>query len=261
MTAPNYIKILGTAGARHVVARQLRSSAGTFLSIHGKSILLDPGPGTLVRLAKSKPAIDVTGLDAIVLSHRHIDHACDVNILIDAMTAGGLQRRGSLFAPSDALGPGDPVVLHYLRGFLEEIVTLEEGKEYSIGPVRFSTSIRHRHPVETYGLRFDAEGCKVSFLVDTAYFPELAESYRDADVLIINLVRREPRPIGLIQHLCLDDVRALLAEVRPGRTILTHFGMTMHREKPWELASALADELGLDVAAASDGMTIELSSN
>lgn len=259
MTDSNFIKILGTAGARHVVARQLRSSAGTFLSIEGKRILLDPGPGTLVRLAKSKPAIDVTGLDAIILSHRHIDHTNDVNILIDGMTAGGLQRKGSLFATSDALGPGDPVVLHYLRGFLEEIVTLEEGKEYSLGPVRFSTSVRHRHPVETYGLSFDAGGRTVSFLVDTAYFPELAESYRGTDVLIINLVRREPREIGLIQHLCLDDVRALLAEIRPGRTILTHFGMTMHREKPSELAAALAEELGLDVAAASDGMTIELS--
>jgi len=258
MTEPNFIKILGTAGARHVVARQLRSSAGTFLYLQGMRIILDPGPGTLVRLAKSRPAIDVAALDAIILSHRHIDHTSDVNILIDAMTAGGLKRKGSLFAPAEALGPGDPVVLHYLRGFLEEIVILKEEREYHVGPVRFSTSVRHRHPVETYGLKFDVEGRTISFLVDTAYFPELAESYRGTDVLVVNLVRREPREIGLIQHICLDEVRTLLTEIRPGRTILTHFGMTMHQAKPWELAASLARELDLDVAAASDGMTIEL---
>ena len=32
----NFIKFLGTAGARYVVARQLRSSAGIWMNIEGK---------------------------------------------------------------------------------------------------------------------------------------------------------------------------------------------------------------------------------
>jgi len=51
----DFIKLPGTAGARFVVARQLRSSAGVYLRINGKNNILDPGPGTLVRCAKSKP--------------------------------------------------------------------------------------------------------------------------------------------------------------------------------------------------------------
>ena len=40
--------------------------------------------------------------------------------------------------------------------------------------------------------------------------------------------------------------------------ILTHFGMTMHRAKPWELAQQLSQETGVEVRAASDGTTFEL---
>jgi len=98
MTGEDHIKFLGTAGARFVVARQLRASAGVFIKMKGSNIILDPGPGTLVRCAKSKPPIDIAALDAVILSHAHIDHTNDANILIDAMTGGGLKKRGILFA-------------------------------------------------------------------------------------------------------------------------------------------------------------------
>ena len=40
--------------------------------------------------------------------------------------------------------------------------------------------------------------------------------------------------------------------------ILTHFGMTMYRAKPWELTQQLSQETGVEVRAASDGTTFEL---
>ncbi len=258
MSSADLIKILGTAGARYVVARQLRYSAGTLIRLGGETILLDPGPGTLVRLAKSKPAIDVTTLDAIILSHGHIDHCNDVNVLIDGMTEGGLKRRGRLFAPRDCLEGENAVVFNYLREFLEEIVTLEPEREYQQGGVSFSTSAPHDHGTETYGIIFDHRGDRISFMVDTRFFPELLPSYEGSGVLVINLVRHKPHESGDVRHLCLDDAREILKAIRPRQAVLTHFGMTMIRAKPWVVAQQLADELGLDVRAASDGMTIEL---
>jgi phosphoribosyl 1,2-cyclic phosphodiesterase len=258
MTDRDHIKFLGTAGARFVVAQQLRFSAGVFLGLKGKAIILDPGPGTLVRCARSKPPIDVAGLDAVILTHAHIDHTNDVNILIDAMTGGGLKKRGVLLAPRECLDGDNAVVLKYLRAYLEDIVTLESEREYGIGDLTFSTSVRHQHPVETYGVRFDVEGRRVSFLVDTQYFLGLAESYRGSDVLVVNVVRHRPHESGDVMHLSVDDVRRLIAETRPGKVIMTHFGMTMLRAKPWVIASELSAETGVEVIAASDGMTVEL---
>lgn len=253
-----FIKFLGTAGARFVMAKQIRSSAGTFISMKGKNIILDPGPGTLVRLAASKPKIDVDKLDAIILTHAHIDHSNDANVLIDSMTGGGLTRRGVLFAPWDCVHGEDPVILKYLRGFLEDIVVLEENKEYRLGGLSFSTSLKHHHAVETYGIKFNLDDLVVSFMVDTRFFPELIRSYQDSDVLIVNVVRSAPHESGRIMHLNMDDAGTIISGIKPKKVFLTHFGMTMLKAKPWELARRLTDELGIDVVAASDGMTVEL---
>ena len=61
----NWIKFVGTAGARFVVAKQLRSSGGLWFSLQGMNLYMDPGPGALVRSLSSKPKLDPTKLDGI----------------------------------------------------------------------------------------------------------------------------------------------------------------------------------------------------
>src|SRR6516164_129719 len=117
-------------------------------------IHVDPGPGALVRALTHVPPCIPRELDAIVLSHKHLDHSGDVNALIEAMTSGGFRRRGMLLAPPDAFD-GEPVVLPYAQGFAEKLVRLEEhGGPYAIGEVELRTSIAHVHAVRTFGLHF-----------------------------------------------------------------------------------------------------------
>ncbi|MDI6703500.1 MAG: MBL fold metallo-hydrolase [bacterium] len=252
------IKFLGTAGARFVVAKQLRSSAGVFIRFLGKNIILDPGPGTLVKCATSKPPIDVSKIDSIILTHAHIDHSTDVNVMIDAMTSGGLKKRGILFATGESLSGDNSVVLNYLRTFLEDIVTLRENERYNIGDLQFETSIRHNHQAETYGIRFNLPNQDISFMVDTKYFPGLIESYKNSDILIMNVVRYTPHEKGEVLHLCVEDVKEILRKIKPKKAIMTHFGMTMLKAKPWELAKRLSEEFDVEVVCATDGMKIEV---
>lgn len=252
------LKFLGTAGARFVVARQLRSSAGLYLEAMGKKVIIDPGPGTLVRLNAVRPRIDVEKIDGLILTHGHIDHANDVNILIDAMTQGGLRKKGWLFAPQECLGGEKAVVFNYLKEYLEGIVSLKPDTSYSLGELQWRTSIRHLHPVETYGLIFEIKGKKLAIVADTKFFPALIDCYRQAHWLVLNVVRDSPFEDPSIQHLVLDDARRLIREIKPAVAILTHFGLGMLRAKPFELARKLEEELGLKVIAASDGLTIPL---
>jgi ribonuclease BN (tRNA processing enzyme) len=253
------VKLLGTAGARHVMARQLRYSAGTYLQMSGQRLLLDPGPGTLVRCARSRPRIDPTALDGVVLTHGHIDHSGDVNAVLDALTAGGLSRRGALYAPRECLEGPSAVVLTYVRECLAQEVALAPTATYSLGALRFRTSPTLQHPMETYGLVFEAEGRpSVGFVTDTRYFGGLADVYRGVDLLIVNVVLLRHTPGRDIMHLSLPDAEQIIFEVRPRKAVLTHFGMTMLKAKPRELAAAMSDRLGLEVVAASDGMTVEL---
>lgn len=259
MNTGDCIKFLGTAGARYVVLKQLRSSAGAYLNINGQGIILDPGPGTLVRCAASKPKIVGKDINAIILSHTHIDHSTDVNVMIELMTDGGFTKRGVLFAPEEALSGGDAVVLRYVRPFLDRIEVLKPNTDYTLGGLRFRTHGKHHHSTETYGFTFSSAEGPVSFIVDTLFFPELCEWYAGSAVLVINLVRLIPHESEKVMHLTYDDAKTLIGTIRPRLAIITHFGMTMIKAKPWEVASKLSDDTGVEVIAAGDGKTVELA--
>lgn len=249
---PDVIIFLGTAGARFVVIHQFLPSGGAWLSLGGTQILLDPGPGCLVQAVRRK--VDPSKLEAIILSHRHLDHCADINITIEAMTDGGMKKRGLVFTPADALDH-DPVIFSYLRPCLKSIETLTAGGCYQLNDISFETPVRHKHPVETYAFVFRTPRHALSWITDTRYFDELA-SYYAAELLIINVVRLSPG--APIDHLSLPEGKRITEEMRPKAAILTHFGMTMWRAKPWELAKRLTEETGVSVVAARDGMRFNL---
>lgn len=249
----NYIKFLGTAGARFVMIKQLRSSGGLWISCFGTNVLVDPGPGSIVRCANSRPKLDPCRLDAIILTHCHLDHAGDINVMIEAMTEGGFKKRGIVFCPPEALREGS-VVFRYLRDFPEKIEVLAPRKKYKVGEFSFETSMPHIHPITTFGLKFRIEDTSVSLVTDTRYFSGLKDFY-DTDILIIAVVFAEPRPD--IDHLSLPEAELLIKEIKPKKAILTHFGMTMLKARPQRLAEELSRKLGINVQAAYDGMKLE----
>ncbi len=239
-----------------MVMKQFRASGGAWLSVGKTNLYIDPGPGALVRCLNSKPKLEPSTLDGILLTHKHLDHSGDVNVMIEAMTDGGFRKRGILFAPRDALEE-DPVVLKYVKGYVERVEVLEENSEYQIGDIRFSTARKHQHRVETYGLNFRISPQMLSWITDTKFFPELPNLYR-GEILVIHVVRLKPIGDDPIDHLSVEDVKTIVKKTKPKLTILTHFGMTMIKEKPWVVAAELEKELGLKIIAASDGMKIDL---
>ncbi|MFH1784015.1 MAG: MBL fold metallo-hydrolase [bacterium] len=248
------IRFLGTGGARFVVARQLRASGGIWLELEGANIIIDPGPGSLVSCARQQPKLDPSSLDGIILTHRHLDHSTDINVMIEAMTKGGFTRRGIVLVPSDALDE-DPVVLKYVRGFPQELLVLKESGNYHIGDVEISTPIRHIHSSETYGLNIKKGGISLSFISDTSYFDGLLECYK-GDILVINLVMLNPKKT--LKHISVSDAKRIISHIKPRMAIITHFGTTMIDAGPDKVADKLQKETGVRVVAAEDGMRIDL---
>jgi len=249
----NTITFLGTAGARIMVANQIRASGGIWLNLKGTQILIDPGPGSIVQSTQRKFQADQ--LKAIILSHRHLDHSGDLNIMVEAMTQGGFQPRGQVFLPADALD-SEPVLFSYLRGYLDKLETFQEGKSYQIDGVTFSTPVRHHHSVETYGLKFTSGEQSFSYIADSLYFDGLVDHYQ-SDLIIINLVFTKPR--ADVAHLSITDAEHLIAGIKPKVAILSHFGLGIWKAHPWVVAEQLAQKTGYRVIAARDGMQFDLS--
>ena len=250
-----FIKFFGTGGARFVASRQLRATGGLWLKYKETNLYIDPGPGAIVKIRESQERFEPADLDGIVLTHKHMDHSNDVNILIESMAEGGFKKRGTLFAPEDAIGE-DPVVHRFVRNYLDDIVLLKEKGRYSIKDISFNTPVRHRHPVETYGLIFHLN-VTIGLIADTRFFDKLPDYY-PVDYLIINVLRSQPiENHEIIEHLAVDDARTIIARVKPKAAILTHFGFKMIQEGPDVIAERLSDETGVNVIAAQDGMKWE----
>lgn len=248
MSFPNQLIFLGTGGARFVVFSQKRASGGLWLTLEGTHILIDPGPGSLLQCCNHNPPLDPTELSAIILSHRHLDHCADANVMIEAMTRGGTKKGGTLLAPGDALFH-DPVVLMYLRNYLRELDVLKEGHTYHLGPVSLEVGFKLLHPVENYLLTFRTPGFSLVYLSDTRYFPEL-ENIR-GDYLLLNLVLMNH--IG-VDHICKEEAQRIIAAVRPKTALLTHFGTTVLKEGPEKVAKDIAAATGVKTLAGADGM-------
>jgi phosphoribosyl 1,2-cyclic phosphodiesterase len=251
------IRFLGTGGARFVVAKQIRASGGMWMRFGETQIHVDPGPGALVRALATIPPQQPAELDAIVISHKHLDHAGDINAMIEAMAQGGFKPRGVLIAPRDAW-EDNSIMLPYARRFVprHEIVD-ERGGPYAINDVEVRASLRHVHPVETYGLHFRYQGTTVSYLPCTRYFDELIADYaaHQPDVLVINVLRYADTLD--VDHLTLDDAKRLIAGIKPRAAIMTHFGTKMLERDPRRIAYEMEDELGIRVYAAHDGWTYD----
>ena len=252
------VLFLGSGGARFVVARQLRASGGMWMRFGKTQLHVDPGPGALVRALSHVPPCVPGELDALLLSHKHLDHSNDINVMIEAMTHGGFRKRGTLLAPHDAMH-GEPVVFPYARKFVERIETLSErAGPYHVNDVEIRTSVKHRHSVETYGLHFRYEGRTVSYLPCGRYFEELAEDYasHNPDVLIVNVLRF--RDSMDVDHFTFDDARAVLERVRPKVAVLSHFGTKLLEQQPQMLCAQLEGEFGLRVIAARDNLLLDV---
>lgn len=259
------IRFLGTGGARFVVAKQIRASGGMWLRFapeHGADgpltqIHLDPGPGALVRAMSVVPPCEPADLDAIVLSHKHLDHSGDVNVMIEAMTYGGWKRRGTILAPRDAF-EGEAVIFPYAARFVETRHVVEErGGPYLVNDVSIRASIRHLHGVETFGYHFAHAGTTVSYLPCGRFFDGLAEDYAThrPDVLVVNVLRY--RDGMKVDHLTFDEAKAIFAIVRPKVGVMTHFSTKMLEAGPERLAAEIEDELGIRVFAARDGWLLD----
>lgn len=250
-----FIKFFGTGGARFVASRQLRATGGLWLNYKETNLYIDPGPGTMVRIRESQERFEPADLDGIILTHKHMDHSNDVNILIESMAEGGFRKRGTLFVPQDAIGE-EPVVFRFVRNYLNDAVILREEGRYTIKDISFSTPVRHHHPVETYGLIFHLNAT-IGLIADTRFFDELPDYY-PVDYLIINVLRSQPiENHEIIEHLAVGDVKTIITHIRPKTAILTHFGFKMIQEGPDVIAKCLSDQTGINVIAARDGMKWE----
>lgn len=257
------IVFLGTGGGRFNLVKQIRRTAG--FRINGSLLMhVDPGPGALFAARDFLQHLEKT--DVIVVTHNHIDHMNDANLLIESMADGWkVKKKGMLIGSESVIGGdenGDKGVSSYHLGRMERHEVAKAGDKIAIsigGKSALLHPTRVKHDDRTgFGFVLEMDGAKIGYTSDTEYFEGMGKLYAGCDVLIANCLK--PAEDGIPGHLSGSTTARLFSEAKPGLGVLTHLGMKMINAGPEKEAEKIQKMCGVKTIAATDGMKIDIGS-
>jgi len=243
----NSITFLGTGGGRYIILSQRRYSGGIWLDF-GAKIVLDPGPGALIRALQFHR--EINKLDAVLVSHNHLDHYNDAEVMIEAMTGGMKKKRGALVTTPQTL----PYISEYHKSAVEVIIP-EPNEKFRIGDIEVEALPTYKHE-NALGFKFFTKEGVVCYGSDTDYSEEQVRNYMDSKILILNVIFPKGREIET--HLNTDKALKIVKQAKPELAIINHFGIQMLNANPENEAKYIEDESGIQTIAAKDGMTLNL---
>lgn len=189
----------------------------------GVRLLLDMGNGSLGALANYA---DIYSIDAIVISHLHIDHCVDVGSYYVA-------RKYSRYGPMPAIpvyGPaGIADRMCAIYGIdegtpMSEIFDFREydGSEFSVGAMTVGAHGVWHCGIPAYGISVSAGGKRLIYSGDTGPCDALVEAARGADVALFeaSYLTRHENPEGI--HLTGREAAQAAIDAGVDRLILTH---------------------------------------
>jgi ribonuclease BN (tRNA processing enzyme) len=204
-----------------------------YLLEHGPGrLLVDCGPGVLARLRRSE---DWPRIDAIAITHFHLDHCGD----LVAWLWGHLHVvNGGSPAPDLWLPPGGSGDLANLASRFDEVFAIREyaeGETFDAAGFSITPRAVSHYTQPTYGLRIEADGRVLAFSADTGPTPALIELARDADLFLCEATLDEPET-GQRGHLAASEASnaALLANAK--RLLLVHRGVELPTPAGLEVA-------------------------
>ncbi|MDQ3432057.1 MAG: MBL fold metallo-hydrolase [Actinomycetota bacterium] len=232
------------------------SSASCYLvEADGFRLVVDLGNGSLGPLQRH---VNLSDVDAVLLSHLHPDHCMDLCSYYVARRygPGGSVPRLPVHGPAGtaermarAYGAGAGAGMPEVFDFIDVVAG-----DQRIGPFEV-TAARMAHPVVTYGYRLTHGGAVLAYSADTGPTDTLVKLADGADLLLCEASFHDGQESVPDLHLTGGEAGAHASRAGAARLVLTHL-------PPWNdpdraLREAMATYDG-PVEVARPGMTFDL---
>ena len=248
--------------------RDRRRRTGIYVSTDSVAFLVDTPP----ELREACLASGIAKVDAVVLTHAHMDHIAafddirrfntlngeKVPCAPDAPGANGRNYR-IVGKPMKCYASAETIEsMHRIFPYISckaneqglfrpmvEFVPVEN--PFVIGDVRL-TPFEVPHGPKTYGYLLECAGCKVGYVSDCSALPDaVVELLSGVDVMVLNCLRKREHPT----HLSLGRSLAYLERIAPKRGLLIHMCHDV-------LHADYLKELPPHIAPAYDGLEIDV---
>jgi ribonuclease BN (tRNA processing enzyme) len=241
------VTVLGCSGT---YAGPGGACSGYLVRTDATNVWVDTGPGSLANLQQH---IDLTSLDAIVVSHSHPDHWGELGVVRNALKYG-FQVDGMPVYSTTAVRKLVDIVCGDSSAptFQWEIVANRD--KVTIGDLDFSFS-ETDHPVETLAMRISSNGKSLLYSADTGPDWSLEALGRGADLALCEATLLEETE-GTAPHLSSRQAGRTAAEAEVGELVVTHFWPT---SDPRRHEDEAAEAFGRAVGVAVPGKTFVVS--
>ena len=191
----------------------------------GVSVWLDAGSGTLAALQDYLP---LERVDAIVLSHDHVDHWSDVEgfFTATAYVVPRSPRSVPVYAPVGVRKIAARFAQSEASALDWHDVT--DGSEVDVGGLHFRFS-RTEHPPETLAVRVDGEGSSLGYSADTGPGWRLSALGSGLDLALCEATFLTPHE-GSYPHMSARQAGLSAREAGAARLVITHLWPTVDPE-------------------------------
>lgn len=252
------LTILGSGTA---VPHARRASSAHWLETAGGTILLDASAASVHRMAEE--GLDWPGLDAVWISHFHLDHVGGLApLLFGTKNAPQTRERRK---PLRLIGP---------RGLEKLFRRFDEANDYRLTKQPFPMEFREVAPLEEFQILpgihaetfstphtpeslalkvWDESGATLVYTSDTGFTEALAGFAEGADLFLMECSFPHSKRVGT--HLELKDAMLLAEMAKARRVVLTH----LYPE--WDEIDLPAEARKLwpgETLEATDGLRIEI---
>jgi ribonuclease Z len=194
------VVLLGTGSP---IPSATRAGPATLVKTAGAALLIDAGRGVVMRLTGA--GVSPAALSAVLITHMHSDHICDLN---DVITCHWIMNPGP--ATLKVYGPvGTAAMIEATLRMLSfdvqyridhhddlnepptvEVVELRPGDRFTLGDCDVSVHETNHSPVHpTLGFRIESGGVVAGLAGDTIPCPGLDALCADADVYVQTVIR------------------------------------------------------------------------
>lgn len=208
--------------------------------------------------------VDWPNLDAIWISHFHMDHVGGLGPLL-AGTKHASQMRDrrkplTIYGPKgfERLFDGISSVRDYKlreQPFPVEIIEIEDGNGFEIVSGIEALAMKTPHTQESLGILIRDGETRLMYSADTGFNESIADFASGVELLVLecSFVREKPGP----KHLILAEAVELVNRANPRRAMLTHF------YPEWDEVDFKKEVTSLspvcEVLQAEDGLTLEIT--
>jgi ribonuclease BN (tRNA processing enzyme) len=195
--------------------------SGYLLEAGDNRLMLDCGPGVLSRLLVNEawPRID-----AIVLSHLHLDHAGDLVAWLWGSLSGpgrGLARP-ELWLPAGGRGELDRLASLDTLARVFPMHEYDEGEAFAVAGFELSARRVPHYGHNAFALRVERDGVVLAYSGDSAFSEVLVDVARNADLFLCEATLAEPELHEPVGHMTADDALELARRANARRLVLTH---------------------------------------